>query len=300
MKGGYYMFKVGILGSDNSHALAFSKLVNLRDEKTGEYLFPDVRIVGIYGHDREQTEKVAKEGNLEFVADKPEDLMGKVDAVMVVFRHGNLHAQYALPFIKAGIPTWIDKPFTIKKEDALKLIEAADAGNVLVTGGSTNKYLPDVIELKNSVENDPEMGSILTGALSYTSYLDNEYGGIYFYGPHLVEMTMAVFGYDAKSVYAKTDGRNINAIVGYDRYNVVMNFIDSWRGYFGIVHGSKKTVAREINTADGYRLGFEKFAEMLRTGRRPFSLDKLLMPTIMLNALDRSMKTGREVLLADI
>lgn len=294
------MFKVGILGSDNSHALAFSKLANIKDEKTGDFLFPDVRIVGIYGHDKEQTEKVAKEGKLEFVAQKPEDLMGKVDAVMVVFRHGDLHAQYALPFIKAGIPTWIDKPFTIKISDAISLIEAADAGNVLVTGGSTCKYIPAILELKNAVENDSSMGKILSGTINYTSYLNNEYGGIFFYGPHLVEMTMTVFGYDAKSVFAKTDGRNINAIVGYDRYNVVMNFTDSWKGQYGIVYGSEKTTVKELVFAEGYKLGFEKFAEMLRTGKRPFPLEQLLAPTVMLNAIDRSLKTGREIMLSDI
>lgn len=288
------MFRIGILGSDNSHALAFSKLVNIKNENTDEYLFPDFRVVGIYGHEKEQTEKVAKEGRMEFVAEKPEELMGKTDAVMVVFRHGDLHAQYAMPFIKAGIPVWIDKPFTIKADEARSLAEAADAGNVLVTGGSTCKYAPGILELKNAVENDASMGKILSGTINYTSYLDNEYGGIYFYGPHLVEMTMAVFGYDARSVVARTDGRNVNAIVKYDRYNVVMNFLDTWKGQYGLVFGSEKTLVKELDFSEGYKLGFGKFAEMLLTGRRPFPLQQLLAPTLMLNALDKSMKTGEE------
>ena len=93
------MYKIGILGSDNSHALAFSKLVNIPDPATGEYLYPDIRITGIYGHDSEQTEKVATEGQLILLL-KNRRISRKVDAVMVVFRHGDLHAKYALPFIR--------------------------------------------------------------------------------------------------------------------------------------------------------------------------------------------------------
>ena len=44
------MIRIGILGSDNSHALAFAKLCNLPMEN-GEYRYPDVRIAAIYGND---------------------------------------------------------------------------------------------------------------------------------------------------------------------------------------------------------------------------------------------------------
>jgi len=103
------MFRIGIIGSDNSHALAFAKLVNFPDEKTGSYFFPDCRVTGIFGQESTRTEEVASKGNIDFIAVKPEELMGKVDAVMVVFRHGDLHLKYALPFVEKGIPIWIDK-----------------------------------------------------------------------------------------------------------------------------------------------------------------------------------------------
>ena len=44
------MFKVGILGSENSHALAFAQLANLPDPATGEYRYPDMRITAICGY----------------------------------------------------------------------------------------------------------------------------------------------------------------------------------------------------------------------------------------------------------
>jgi len=294
------MIKVGILGSDNTHAIAFSKLANFKDEKTGEYLFPDVKITAIYGTDKERTQEVASMGQIEFIAEKPEDLLHKVDAVMVVFRHGDLHAPYALPFIKAGIPTWIDKPFTIKISDALEIIETADKYNTLVTGGSSRKYDYDVLMLKNSVESDTSMGKIISGVINHTASLTSEYGGLHFYGPHLAEMVMTIFGYDVKSVVADVSGENIIVIAKYDRYQVVMQYLDKNPKCIGIVYGEKKTIVREIDSSLAYRHGFAKFVEMLKTNKRPFPLEQLLAPTVLLNAIVKSIETGKEVFLKDL
>ncbi|NSW89352.1 MAG: Gfo/Idh/MocA family oxidoreductase [Firmicutes bacterium] len=291
------MFRIGIIGSDNSHADAFSKLVNIPDPKTGEFLFPDCKITGIFGLEKKRTEEVAANGKIDFIAEKPEDLMDKVDAVMVVFRHGDLHAQYALPFIKAGIPTWIDKPFTIKNEDALSLINAAREHNTLLTGGSTCKYAYDVLMLKNAVEAGSRIGKIKSAVLNFPATLENEYGGIYFYGAHLAEMTMAAFGYNAKSVVANENNGSVIATVNYENYQVVMNFIPDSKEYYAIVYGEKGTMFREIDISFVYRLGFEKFVEMLRTKKLPMPLEHLYAPVALLNAVAESYKSKKEVAL---
>lgn len=293
------MYKIGILGSDNSHALAFSKLVNIPDPATGEYLYPDIRITGIYGHDSEQTEKVATEGQLDFIAEKPEDFSGKVDAVMVVFRHGDLHAKYALPFIRAGIPTWIDKPFAISISDAIDMIETAETHETLLTGGSTCKYAYDVLMLKNTVESN-SIGNIITGSMNFPADLESEYGGLFFYGPHLAEMVMTVFGYDVRSVAAYVKNGSITALARYDRYDITMNFTRNSRQYVGIVYGENRTAVREIDISIVYRLGFDKFAKMLRTGKLPMPLQHLLAPTVLLNGIMKSLETGREVSLDEL
>jgi hypothetical protein len=294
------MFKVGILGSDNSHALAFAKRINFVNEKTGEYLFPDVKITSIYGVEKERTEYVANEGKIEFIAEKPEDLMDKVDAVMVVFRHGDLHAPYAIPFIEKGIPTWIDKPFTNKVSDAKKIIEAAKKYNTLVTGGTSVKYSYDILMLKNSLENDQNMGRIISGSLNHTASLENEYGGLYFYGAHHAEAAMKIFGYDAKSVVADVNGKNIIVIVKYDRYQVVIQYLETNPKSIGIVFGEKKTVVREIDSSLGYTLALEEFVGMLRTKKMPFPLEELLAPTVLLNAMIKSIETKKEVFLSEL
>lgn len=292
------MFKIGIIGSDNSHAEVFSKLVNLPDSN-GYFQFPDFRVTGIFGLESERTAQVAQDGAIEYIAEKPEYLIGKVDAVMVVFRHGDLHKEYALPFIKAGIPTWIDKPFTIKNEDALELINTAKKNNTLLTGGSTCKYTYDILMVRNAVQKGGRIGKIKSAMLNFPATLENEYGGIYFYGAHLAEMTMAAFGYDAKSVIASEKNGNVVATVKYDNYQVVMNFIPGVREYYAVVFGENGTMMREIDISICYMKGFEEFAGMLRTGKIPIPLEQLYAPVELLNAVVKSYQTGTEVVLTN-
>lgn len=290
------VFRIGILGSDNSHAIAFSQLVNIPDKRTGEYVFPDCRVVGIYGHESERTEEVAAKGNIELIAEKPEDLMDKVDAVMVVFRHGDLHLEYAMPFVEKGIPVWIDKPFTIKNEDARALIDAAKKHNTLITGGSCTKYSSDIMMVKNAVENsNSRIGKIMTAAINFPAGLENEYGGIYFYGPHLVEMTLKAFGYDPISVTARENNGCVAAIAQYANYQVTMNFIPNNHEYYAVLFGERGSFIREIDISLSYLNGFDKFVEMLRTGILPESYENLYAAVEMLSAIKQSYKNDISV-----
>ena len=38
-------------------------------------------------------------------------MLGKIDALIVDHRHAKFHLEAATPFVKAGIPTFVDKPF---------------------------------------------------------------------------------------------------------------------------------------------------------------------------------------------
>lgn len=291
------MFRIGIIGSDSSHADIFSKLLNIPDPDTGELLFPDFKVTGIFGLDKERTGQVARDGKIGFIAETPGQLIGQVDAVMVVLRHGGIHAEYALPFIEAGIPTWIDKPFAISNENAKKLISAAKERNTLLTGGSTCKYTPDILTAKNEVGKGSRIGRVKTAVLNFPATLENEYGGIYFYGAHLAEMAMMVFGYDAVSVVASENNGLVTAIVKYDRCQITLNFIPGSNEYYAILHGENGTMMREIDINGCYVNGFERFAAMMRSGKLPLPLEALYKPVALLNAIVESYETGDEIYL---
>ncbi len=294
------MYRIGIIGSDNSHAEIFSKLVNLPDEKTGAYRFPDLKVNIIFGLEEEQTRQVAEAGRIETIAKSPEEFFGKVDAVMVVFRHGDLHLPYAMPFVKAGIPTWIDKPFTIKTEDAAALIREAEQRGALLTGGSTCRYIHDLTALKNSIQNGSRIGKIRAAVMNFPATLENEYGGIYFYGAHLAEMAMEAFGYDAVSVVASENKGLVTAIVKYDEYQLTLNFIPGCKEYFAILYGENGTAFRELDITGCYIHGFVKFVEMLRSKSLPVPFKHFYAPVELLNAIRESYETGDEIYLTGV
>ena len=118
------MFRVGILGTENSHAMAFAQILNgYKPEFTSQ--FNDFRVVAVGGIDPEASKNVAEKCGIDTIVNKPEDMVGMVDAVMITCRDGQYHAPYARPFIAAGIPAFIDKPFTSNPEEALALAKLA-------------------------------------------------------------------------------------------------------------------------------------------------------------------------------
>lgn len=291
------MFRIGILGSDNTHALHFAKLCNLPDEN-GNYIYDDVRVTALYGRDDDpqHTKTVAEQGGVEFIAQTPEEFIGKVDAVMVVNRKGSLHVPEILPFIEQGYPVWIDKPIATSMKDVAILKEACEKNNTLITGGSTIKYNYDVLTMKNRIDSG-FFGELLGGAMNFPGDLESPYDGIYFYTSHLVEMMFTIFGYDVKSILATEVKHNrFTAIAKYENFQVALNFLPAG-DYYMTVYGADRSLTTQMDISIIYKLGFEQFVKMLRTQKMPLSFDDLVKPVAVIDAIERSIKEKREIIL---
>lgn len=307
------MFRIGIIGSDNSHADAFSKLLNIgldpKDEQA-KYLmgntpipegsgnvfpYPDYKVTALFGTDPERNRQVAEVGNIPLVVDNPEDMMGKVDGVMVVWRHGNLHMQYAMPFIKAGMPVWIDKPFTIRPEETQEIFaEAAKSGSI-VCGGTTTKYLPGIRKMKQRVA---EAGKYFKGgSMCYAATLANEYGGIFFYGQHLVECALEVFGYGVQSVYASARGENVSVILRYADKNCVLNFITDNYDFRVLLYIDREAEYADIPISGSYSYGFAAFKDAIEGKGPALKYENMFEAVELLWSIDESFRSGREVIL---
>ncbi len=287
------MYRIGILGCENSHATRFVEIFN-GVKKLAGVDYPDMRVVGCYSRYAEVGDKLALLGDLECVAEKPEDLLGKVDAIMVTARDGKYHLPYARPYIEAGIPTFIDKPFTNSREDALELVRLAKAHNVPLTGGSTVKLAYDVKMLAYQRAN--VLQTIQGGTATAPLDISGEYGGFYFYSSHLAEMSMTIFGYNPKSVNAFRCGRNVTAIVHYDGFDVTNHFNDGNYTYEATIFSKEKNVSRVVDGSMNYVNECADFASMLRTGKMEHSFAQLAAPVFYINAILESYENGgREV-----
>jgi len=285
------MYRVGIIGTENSHALAFARLLNLPQNGAREW--EDVKITGICGPE-ESNRQIQEKTGVDFIASGPEDFFGKVDAMMITSRKGSLHAGYAMPFIERGIPLFIDKPFTSDPEEAKTLIREAEKRGVPITGGSGCKYACDVQMLAHTADTWKAEGKLLSGAINFSADRDSVYDGFYFYAPHLTEMGLTVFGYDMKSVRAFESAGGVTVAARYKDFDATLHYTKNSAVSTGVLFGKDKNAVREIDISLIYRHEVEHFVQMLRTGKMPLPYDRLIRHVTVIAAILRSLESGKE------
>ena len=110
---------IGLIGLDTSHAPAFTRILN---DTTYEYYIPGAHVVAAYPGGSPDvvasatrvdrfTEQVAGYG-VEIVPDI-QQLVAKVDAVILTSVDGRVHLDQVTPVIAAGKPVFIDKLLVI-------------------------------------------------------------------------------------------------------------------------------------------------------------------------------------------
>lgn len=284
--------RIGIVGTENSHAHSFTEFFNKPDEN-GNYRYPGYRVTMVYGHYPESNDYVCGLG-ADKVADSLQEMVENVDAVMITARDGKFHYEFAKPFIEAGIPAFIDKPFTVDTKEALELIRLAKEKNVPLCGGSVLKKVGDIQKLKKyAQENETEVrGANLSAPID----MINPYSGFFFYASHLVEMTMEIFGYFPKSVIAVENNNNVSALIDYDTICVTNNFNNKcYNSYYGSIHGLNGSECIKVDISDGFINECDEFVEMLQNGKMSYSYEELAAPVFVMNAIKESYETGKRV-----
>ena len=87
-------YRIGMIGSENSHARAFAKAF------CKEPGFADMQVTAVYGDEGiEKSQRVQEFFPDAVIVETPEQMLGLVDAVMITSRDGVLHYPYAKPFL---------------------------------------------------------------------------------------------------------------------------------------------------------------------------------------------------------
>lgn len=114
------------------------------------------------------------------------DLSGKVDAVMVADRHHASHHEHSLPFIRRGVPIFIDKPMASTSVEAEDLLTQAKS-TAAVQSYSAMRFNPRVVAASTERRGHPSHITVTGGADPLSPY-----GGAAFYGVHSIEMGLAL------------------------------------------------------------------------------------------------------------
>lgn len=103
---------------------------------------PGATLVAVVDKNRARAEEIAASSHTQALVDFGE-LIGRVDAVTVAVPT-ELHAEIALPFLKAGVGVLVEKPMTNSLPAADELMAAAKASGAVLAVGHTERFNPAV------------------------------------------------------------------------------------------------------------------------------------------------------------
>ena len=294
--------RVGIIGLDTSHSVAFTKSLN-KLSPNPEFL--GYKVVAAYPHGSKDIktsvdripgyiEDVKKLG-VEIV-DSIKDLLKKVDVVLLETNDGRLHLEQALQVIKAKKPLFIDKPIAASLADAMAIFDAAKKNNIPVFSSSSLRFAPGVQAVVAG-----SVGKVL-GADTYSpAKLEKTHPDLFWYGIHGVEILFTIMGTGCKMV-TRFNRAGTDVVVGTwadDRIGTFRGIHAGKQEYGGTAFGDKSIAS--LGPYGGYDPLLVKIIEFFKTGIPPITAEETLEIYAFMEAADESKKNnGNAVNMEDI
>src|SRR6185369_3026789 len=125
-----------------------------------------------------------------------DELLPKVDAVLLESVDGRPHLEQAKPVIKAGKPLFIDKPVAGTLADAVEIYRLAQQNNVPCFSSSSLRFSPGIIGMRH----DDRVGDVLGCDAFGPCSLEEHHPDLFWYGIHGVEILFTIMGPGCESV----------------------------------------------------------------------------------------------------
>ncbi len=274
------MLKLGILDFDTSHVVEFTKRLNHKDAAHDQWVDGAEIVLGCPGESKIMPERIpgyTKEMEKLGVrlVGKPEEMIGKVDGMLIESQEGAPHWERARPFLEAGLPCFIDKPFTCSVADARKIVELANRKNVPVFSSSSLRYAPELVEFVG----DTKHGKIY-GILSYGPAPSNDPDpkrnpGLFHYGIHAVEVLYTVMGPGCRRVTC-THEKETDVVTGQwqdGRLAGIRGIRSGKKSDYGFLAFTDKGVTHvPLSTRYIYRDLLKKIVEFFATKKSPIDI----------------------------
>jgi hypothetical protein len=284
--------KLGIIGLDTSHATAFTKELNSASPAPG---LEGCRVVAAYPKGSpdivSSTKRVpeyieaVKKFDVEIV-DSIEELLKRVDCVILETNDGRPHLEQALPCFKAGKPTFIDKPIAGSLADAIAIFEAARKYNCPMFSSSSLRYGKQTQAVRGG-----SLGTISRAETSSPANLESTHPDLFWYGIHGVESLFTVMGPGCELATRKTTADGKIEVVGEWVGGRVGTYREA-RGYAGKAIGDK--AEGPVGESPGYRPLIVEIVEFFRTKVPPVAEAETLEIYAFMEAADESKRRGGE------
>jgi predicted dehydrogenase len=286
--------RVGIIGLDTSHVVAFTKVLN---GPTKEGPLAGVRVVAAYpggspdvAASRDRVAGYTAELRDKFgitIVDSIEELLPKVDVVLLESVDGRPHLEQARPVLRARKPLFIDKPLAGSLADAIEIFRLAEETRTPCFSSSSLRFSPEVVALKNN----PKVGEI-QGCDAYSPCsLEEHHPDLFWYGIHGVELLYTLMGTGCEKV-SRIQTKDTELVSGVWSGGRVGTFrgLRGRSGYGALVFGSKGIVPG--GGSGGYEPLLVEICKFFRSGKPPVPPEETLEVLAFMEAADQSKRQG--------
>lgn len=285
---------IGIIGLDTSHSIAFPDIIHDPEggpemsgfRVTTAYPYGSRNIESSYSRIPGYIESIRERG-IE-VVDSIDELLDKVDVVMLETNDGHPRLEQALQVMKTGKRMFVDKPVAGSLKDTAAIIEASKEYNAPIFSSSSLRYMPNA----KAIRNENKIGQVIGADVYSPASIEETHPDLFWYGIHGVEMLFTVMGTGCKTVSrTKTDDTDI--VVGNwmdDRLGTFRGIRKGRSGFGGTAFGSEEIM--DLGSFPGYRPLVIEILEFFRTGVTPVSLEETLEIYTFMEAADESVRQG--------
>jgi predicted dehydrogenase len=211
------MIRLGIVDFDTSHVVEFTKRLNHKGDDKEQWVDGAAVVLGCPGSSQLAPDRIPgfqKEMDKLGIplVDKPADLIGKVDGVLVESLEGGAHLERAKLFLEAGLPCYVDKPFACSTADARAMVDLADKKKVAIFSASSLRYDPALVDFTADDKHGKILGAVAYGPASLSDS-DKLNPGLFHYGIHAVEILYTLMGAGCQRVTC-THEKDVDVVTG--------------------------------------------------------------------------------------
>lgn len=237
---------------------------------------------------------VAKCSLIPHVVDKPTDVIGKVDAVIIATDIGSEHVERARPFVEAGLPVFVDKPMADNAPD-LKVFKGWVAAGKPIMSSSCMRYAKEFLPYRLSTH---ELGALRFVNITTPKSWER-------YGIHALEGIYPILGPGFLSARnTGTPERNIVHLKHRSGADAIIAATADMYGGFGCLQLCGTAGHAQVAFSDSFfsfKAQLAAFIDYLRTGVRPFPFDETVeLIQLVIAGIRSREENGREIFLENI
>jgi virulence factor len=285
------MIRLGLLDFDTSHAVEFTKRLNHVDIAEAQWVEGAKVVIGCPGESKLSPERIpgytAQMKKYEVpLVEKPSDMIGKVDGMLIEAVDGSVHLERAKPFIEAGIPCYVDKPFACSVADAKAMVELAEKKKLPIFSSSSLRYATEVVDYAADAKHGKVLGASTFGPAS----THERNPGFFHYGVHAVEILYTLMGPGCERVTcAHTKDADVATGTWKDGRVATIRGNRAGGSSFGFTAFAEKgPYTAAVGTGVIYRELLKRVVEMFQTGKAPVPAATMIEIVAFMEAANKS------------